>query len=203
MNATDKKKAERYFVEHIQRYHPGFLPDVSPRDFEGPDFLIEQADGSLLGLEVTQLFHPREGRAFPELQVAQFHRDIVRLAGEIHQAQHPERPVDVATYYDRGVRLRDLGTCAQRLADYVATVDDGTTGMTPMSPEGLRGCFAAPPEITQWRFSFDFDRPSSDRPPSCAARRVTSRRERASEARPGSLSNRPEATRGELRFWRP
>jgi hypothetical protein len=134
--AEQKKRAERYFVEHVQKYYPGFLPVSAAQESEEPDFLFTSPDG-VVGLEVTQLFHTSTPGLFTELQVAQFHRDIVVRAGEIYTNRKLGPEVDVTTYYDRDVQLSDLNKCAVALAEFVAASPYGTTGPTTTSPTGL------------------------------------------------------------------
>lgn len=134
--AAEKKRAERYYVEHVQRHYPGHLPTSEPKESEEPDFLFDTPSG-LVGVEVTQLFHAAEPGMFPELQVAQFHRDIVVRAGEIYAARKLGPPVDVTTYYWRDVALTDLNQCAEALAQFVATSPYGTTSRSMTSPKAL------------------------------------------------------------------
>lgn len=134
--AEQKKRAERYYVEHVQQHYPGYLPVTTPQESEEPDFLFDTPDG-VLGLEVMQLFHTAEPGMFPELQVAKFHRDVVVRAGEIYAARKLGPPVDVTTYYDRDILLTDLERSADELAAFVAASPFDTTGMTMTSPKGL------------------------------------------------------------------
>jgi hypothetical protein len=134
--AEQKKRAERYYVEHVQQHYPGYLPASEPKESEEPDFLFDTPD-AVVGVEVTQLFHTAEPRMFPELQVAQFHRDIVVRAGEIYAAHRLGPPVDVTTYYRRDVTLTGLHQCAEALAEFVAASPYGTTSRSMSSPKGL------------------------------------------------------------------
>jgi hypothetical protein len=219
--AEQKKRAERYFVEHVQQHYPGYLPTTTPQESEEPDFLFDTPDG-VVGVEVRQLFHPAAPGLFSELQVTQFHRDIVVRAGEIYRTRELGPEVDVTTYYDRDVRLADLNKCAEALAEFVAIAPFDTVSRSMTSPEGLsvmskheprqpgapkwecwgnsethlltpeflatviakknalvpnyrrkapaawlllvsslgslESSFAAPRELPEWRFTFDFDR---------------------------------------------
>lgn len=219
--AEKKKRAERYYVEHVRQHYPGHLPASEPKDSEEPDFLFDTADG-VVGVEVMQLFHAAEPGMFPELQVAQFHRDVAVRAGEIYGARKLGPPVDVTTYYRRDVALTDLNPCAEALAQFVAASPYGTTSRSMTSPKGLsvmskheprnagapkwqcfgnshtplltrdflaaviakknakvtsyrrkaptswlllvstlgslESTFAAPPDLPDWQFAFDFDR---------------------------------------------
>jgi hypothetical protein len=131
-----KKRAERYYVEHVQQHYPGYLPVTTPRESEEPDFLFDTSDG-VVGVEVTQLFHTAALGLFPELQVAQFHRDLVVRAGEIYKARKLGPEVDVTTYYDRDVRLTDLNKCAEALAEFAAKSPYDTVSRSMTSPDGL------------------------------------------------------------------
>jgi len=151
--AEQKKRGERYYVEHVQQYYPGYLPASNPEDSEEPDFLFSTSDG-VIGLEVMHLFHAAAPGEFPELQVAQFHRDLVVRAGEIYTARKLGPSVDVTTYYHRGVTLTDLNRCASALAEFVAASQDGTTGRTMTSPKGLSVMSKHTPEdpgVPKWR----------------------------------------------------
>jgi hypothetical protein len=134
--AEQKKRAERYYVEHVQQHYPGHLPASAPKESEEPDFLFDTADG-VVGVEVMQLFHTAEPGMFPELQVAQFHRDVVVRAGEVYAARKLGPPVDVTTYYRRDVALTGLQQCAEALAEFVAASPYGTTSRSMTSPKGL------------------------------------------------------------------
>lgn len=134
--AEQKKRAERYFVEHVQQHYPGYLPTTPPKESEEPDFLFDTPEG-VVGVEVTQLFHTATPGLFPELQVAQFHRDVVVRAGEIYQTRELGPAVDVTTYYDRRVRLTDLERCAEALAEFVAVSPYDTVRRSMTSPAGL------------------------------------------------------------------
>ena len=134
--AEQKKRAERHFVELVQQYYPGYLPVTAPRESEEPDFLFDTPDG-VVGVEVTQLFHTAAPGLFPELQVAQFHRDVVVRAGEIYGTRELGPEVDVTTYYDRDVRLADLNKCAEALAEYVALSPYDAVSRSMTSPDGL------------------------------------------------------------------
>jgi hypothetical protein len=134
--AKQKKRVERYYVEHVQQHYPSYLPTSEPKESEEPDFLFDTPDG-VVGVEVTQLFHTAEPGMFPELQVAQFHRDIVVRAGEIYVARKLGPPVDVTTYYRRDVALTGLHQCAEALGEFVAASTYGTTSRSMTSPKGL------------------------------------------------------------------
>lgn len=134
--AGKKKRAERYFVDHVQQYYRGYLPATTPKESEEPDFLFDTPEG-VIGVEVTQLFHTSAPGLFPELQIAQFHRDVVVRAGAVYAERRLGPEVDVTAYYDRSVPLTDLNGSAQALAEFVAASPFGTTGRTMTSPKGM------------------------------------------------------------------
>jgi hypothetical protein len=113
-----KKQSERYFVDHVQRYYPGFLPPGSPSDWESPDFMIDD-QGMTVGVEVTQFFKTGNG-PLPEIQIVQFQRKVVARAREIYAAQHPLRPIHFNAYFNNEVPMKGLENCARIVARLAA-----------------------------------------------------------------------------------
>ena len=79
--AEQKKRAERYFVEHVQQHIPDTCQQPHPKRIRGARLPVRHA-GRRRRRGGHALFHTAAPGLFPELQVAQFHRDIVVRAGE-------------------------------------------------------------------------------------------------------------------------
>ena len=75
---TAKKDRERHFVERARALCSEF-PEGTFVDHEEPDFIIDR-ETDRLGIEVTQLFHPKGSEKFPGVEIEGFHRNVMRRA---------------------------------------------------------------------------------------------------------------------------
>ncbi len=136
---TEQKKIERWFL-NAARLASAIIPEGEIRDFEGPDFKIETATGSL-GIEVTELLRTNSG-PFPPVAEENLHAEVVRLAEE-HYQRSCRSPVDVLVYFlSDWPSKRDKKDMARALSEYVQSNYEPGTATTIFSrldglPEGF------------------------------------------------------------------
>jgi sulfur relay (sulfurtransferase) DsrC/TusE family protein len=134
-NDGQKKLIERSFLEAARRAS-AVIPDGEIEDFEGPDFKIDTAAGSL-GVEVTEVLRAGEG-PFRPVAEENFHQEVIRIARDEYCSTAGATPVRVLVYsWNAEGGRRDKRKMARALVEFVKTHPAGTFSRLAKLPEGF------------------------------------------------------------------